>query len=83
MSTFSGTYGSQPMLAAVAQIVDSIELMDSDIDVHTITLTLNGQHGEFDLIIEATDAADMTRRRWVAQAFRSGGVMDLREAASD
>lgn len=78
MSTFHDTYGSEAMLAGVASQIDSIELMDSTIDIHTISLVLNGQHGEFDLTIEATDA-DMEDRTWKGIAFRSGGVMDMRE----
>jgi hypothetical protein len=79
MSTFSNTYGSQPTMAGVAGLIDTIELIDDAIDVHTVTLTLSGQHGEFDVVIEGTDNTELTRRRWTAIAFRSGGVMDLQE----
>jgi len=77
MATFHNTYGSSPMLASVAEYVGSIELDDA-IDIHTITLVLNGQHGEFDLAIEATDA-DMEDRKWTGIAHRAGGVAQFGE----
>jgi hypothetical protein len=79
MATFSHTYGPAAMLAAVAEHVKDAEMPDSgSIDVHTITLVLNGQHGEFDLTIEATDQ-DMEDRTWTGIAHRSGGVDNFRE----
>jgi len=78
VSTFIGHRGAEAMFTAVGEIVTSIELMDEDIDIHTITLVLNGQHGEFDLVVEATDQ-DMEDRKWEAIAYRSGGVMGLNE----
>lgn len=77
MSTFNQTYGSEPMTSAVAAHLDSIQLVDSEMDIHTITLVLNGQHGEFDLIIEATDSV-MEDRRWEGIAHRTGGVTALK-----
>jgi len=79
MNTFPGTYGSEPMLAAVATQIDSIQLMDEEMAVHTVTLVLNGQHGEFDLRIEATQMEEMEEHAWTGIAFRAGGVMDLKE----
>jgi hypothetical protein len=75
MATFSNTYGPDAMLAAVAPHVKSVETTHPmyGMDVHTISLVLNGQHGEFDLTIEATDA-DMEEHKWTGIAHRTGGV---------
>jgi hypothetical protein len=79
MATFSNTYGSAAMLASVAECVRDVEApRKGEIDVHTMTLVLNGQHGEFDLTIEATDA-DMEDHKWTGIAHRSGGVSDFKE----
>lgn len=79
MSTFNQTYGSEPMTSAVAAHLDSIQLVDSEMDIHTITLVLNGQHGEFDLVVEATDMDEMEEHRWEGIAHRMGGVTDFKE----
>lgn len=68
------SYGSEPMLAAVAEQVDR---MDAHFDVHTVTLILDGQHGEFNLRIEATND-DMEAVVATGIAHRGGGVTDLR-----
>jgi hypothetical protein len=79
MATFSHAYGPGAMLASVAEYVRSVEEPDTgDMDVHTVTLLLNGQHGEFDLVIEATDN-DMEEHRWTGVAHRSGGVAQFGE----
>lgn len=83
MSTFSNTYGAEPMLASVAEHLKDIEMPDTgDIDIHTITLVLNGQHGEFDLVVEATESEGymvVEEHRWEGIAYRSGGVSDFKE----
>jgi hypothetical protein len=73
MSTFNNTYGPEPMLASVAESLKSVE-KDEAMDIHTVTLMLNGQHGEFDLVVEATDMDDMEEHRWEGIAYRYGGV---------
>jgi hypothetical protein len=79
MATFTVTYGPAAMLASVAEYIRSVEMPDTgDIDVHTITLVLNGQHGEFDLTIEATDE-DLEDHKWTGIAHRSGGVAQFGE----
>lgn len=78
MATFNNTYGPDAMLASVAQAITRDVESNPDMDVHTITLVLNGQHGEFDLSVEATDA-DMEDHTWVGIAYRSGGVADFRK----
>lgn len=70
MSTFLG-YGSAAMFASVAILIDKD--VPADVDVHTITLTLNGQHGEFDLVVEGSDE-DFEDVRFEGIAHRSGGV---------
>jgi hypothetical protein len=73
-----GTFirSAEHVMASVADAVDAID--DGDIDIHTISLVLNGQHGEFDLRIEATDD-DMEDRLWTGIAHRGGGITDLGE----
>jgi len=79
MATFTITYGAEPMLSAVAQFLKDVEMPDTgDIDIHTITLVLNGQHGEFDLVVEATDE-DLEDHRWEGIAYRNGGVTDFKK----
>lgn len=70
MGTFNGTYGSEAMFSAISQEIDR---RWSHLDVHTVTLTLNGQHGEFDLTVEATDES-LEDVRVDGIAFRNGGV---------
>jgi hypothetical protein len=72
MTTFFG-HGSRAVLASVAQAVDSVP---AGVDVHTITLVLNGQHGEFDLTILGSDE-DMEDVTITAIAHRSGGISDF------
>jgi hypothetical protein len=74
MGTFYSS--AEHMMSAVADAIDATDT--GDIDVHTITLVLNGQHGEFDLRIEATND-DMEERVWTGIAHRGGGVSDLGE----
>lgn len=78
MGTFNGTYGSNAMMTAVSLHLDSIQLADDDMDIHTVTLVLNGQHGEFDLVVEATDE-DLEDHRWEGIAYRNGGVTDFKK----
>lgn len=79
MATFSHTYGADSMLAAVAEHIKDIEEPDTgDIDIHTITLILDGQHGEFNLVIEATDE-NLEDHRWEGIAHHNGGVTDLQK----
>jgi hypothetical protein len=73
MSTFIRS--TETMLSSVADLVDKV---DGRVDVHTITLELNGQHGEFDLRILATDG-DMEDVEFEAIAHRLGGVTDIRQ----
>lgn len=63
------------MLSAVSDVV---VVLDHSYDVHTITLVLNGQHGEFDLTVEATDD-DLEDYQWKGIAYRHGGVDDLKQ----
>lgn len=76
MTTFSGSAGSRPMLDSVGEMINDLQWEDEDIDVHTITLILNGQHGEFDLLVEATDE-NMEDLKWNGVAHRTGGVSDF------
>lgn len=76
MSTFLGSNGTMAMFMAVAEQVDRIDAL---VDVHTVTLVLNGQHGEFDLVVEATDMDEMEEHRWEGIAHRMGGVTDFKE----
>lgn len=74
MTTFYGTYGSAPLLASVAANIDKD--IPADVDVHTITLVLNGSHGEFDLVVEGTAdvSGNLEGVRFEGVAHRSGGV---------
>jgi hypothetical protein len=74
MGTFHRS--AEHIMASVADAIDAID--DGSIDVHTVTLILNGQHGEFDLRVEATDD-DMEERVWTGVAYRTGGVRDFGE----
>jgi hypothetical protein len=78
MAIFVGSYGARAMFEAVAEYVDSVDQDEPEMDVHTITLVLNGQHGEFDLTIEATDA-DMEDHKLTGVAHRTGGVSQFGE----
>jgi hypothetical protein len=78
MATFIGRHGSSTMMSSASLMIDSIEMANPDIDIHTVTLVLNGQHGEFDLVVEATDG-DMEDRRWTGIAYRTGGVSEFKE----
>jgi hypothetical protein len=73
MSTFIRS--TAVMLESVADLVDRV---DGRVDVHTITLELNGQHGEFDLRILATDG-DMDDVVFTAVAHRLGGLTDVQQ----
>lgn len=73
MSTFYSD--TQPMMSAVAERVAEV---DEQMDVHTVTLVLNGQHGEFDLTVEATDD-DMEDHTYRGVAHRGGGVTEFAE----
>lgn len=66
------------MLAAVAEQVDNMETAGHD--VHTIVLQLNGQHGEFDLWIRASDQ-DLEEQEIDATAHRMGGVDQVRHSS--
>jgi hypothetical protein len=79
MATFNNTYGPEPMLASVAQQINEVQRADGDMDIHTITLVLNGQHGEFDLVVEATQMDSMEEHRWEGIAHRYGGVSGFGE----
>jgi hypothetical protein len=78
MATFPGRHGSSTMMSSASLMIDSIEMANPAMDIHTVTLILNGQHGEFDLVVEATDG-DMEDHRWEGVAYRSGGVRDFKE----
>ena len=71
MSTFYGSPGH--MMRSVGDLVG---LVDETADVHTITFVLNGQHGEFDVTILATDedGEDVT---YTAIAHRTGYISDF------
>jgi hypothetical protein len=77
MATFVGSYGARAMFESVAEYVDSVDQDSPEMDVHTVTLVL-GQHGEFDLVIEATDE-DLEAHRWEGVAHRTGGVSGFGE----
>lgn len=70
MST--GIQGS--MLDSLAAWIVEI---DARYDVHTVTLVLNGQHGEFDLTVLASDV-DLEDQTWQGVLHRHGGVSDMR-----
>jgi hypothetical protein len=78
MGTFNGTYGSNAMMTAVSLHLDSIQLLDDDMDIHTVTLVLSGYSGEFDLVVEATDG-EMEDHKWTGVAYRNGGVTDFKK----
>ena len=81
MSTFDHRYGPNAMLEGVARAIKDIEEPDTgSVDVHTISLVLNGQHGEFDCVVEATDDSEgfLEDRKWVGIAGRYG-TCDLEE----
>ena len=77
MTTFTGTYGSAAMCAAIAETLDRINSLD--MDIHTVSLVLSGQSGEFDFTVEATDR-HMEERKWEGIAYRNGGVSGMRKA---
>jgi hypothetical protein len=79
MSTFYGRNGGMATFAAVGEYVNSIEMTDSDMDIHTVTLVLDGRHGEFNLVIEATQMETMEEHRWEGIAHRTGGVSGFGE----
>lgn len=59
-------------------LADLVVELDIKHDVHTVVLTLNGQHGEFDVNILADDD-DMEAYSWKGVVRRHGGVSDVRE----
>lgn len=67
---------SEHMLRAVAEVVDQMEA--ADLDVCFIRLELDGQHGEFNLTIEATDD-DLEVATTTAIAHRGGGVTEVKQ----
>ncbi len=84
MSTFTSNRGAEYMFASVGDMVTSIEMSEPAVDVHTVTVVLNGQHGEFDLTIEGSDMKSgfMEERKWTGVVYRSGGVMDFQEVTA-
>ena len=64
--------GTDAVLREVSRYVAVIE-SSSQYDVHTVLLVLNGQHGGFDLRIEATDA-DLTDHAWEGTINAAGKV---------
>lgn len=70
MTTFWN--GSASMFASIAINIDKD--VPKDVDVHTVTLLLNGQHGEFDLVVLGSDE-ERPDVLFEGVAFRSGGVM--------
>ncbi len=68
---------SDAMFLAVAEKVAELE---DTVDVHTITLVLNGQHGEFDLEVQGNEDDDSPWLGedvcWSGIAHRMGGVSD-------
>jgi hypothetical protein len=57
-------------------VIDDLETKGHE--VHTIKLVLNGQHGEFDLTVEATtDTRFLEDVTATGIAHRSGGVTEL------
>lgn len=73
MTTFINT--SIHTMAAVATVIDDLETRGHE--VHTVTLVLNGQHGEFDLTVLATTDPDLEEVKATGIAHRSGGVSEL------
>ena len=71
MATFEA-HDPKHALLSVADAVREVETTHG-VDVHTITLTINGQHGEFDLIVDASDQ-DMEEHRFTGIVERRGGV---------
>lgn len=86
MPTFDNTYGPDAMMASVSQALKRLQEQEGDaLYIHTIGLVLNGQHGEFDLTVEASDDTEgfLEERKWTAIAARYGGVYgDLEEVTS-
>lgn len=71
-----------PPLDEVKAAVDLIaEDRSLPLDVHTVTLTLNGQHGGFDVKLEATDA-NMQDVTLTGILTNYGAVVDLTEAGA-
>lgn len=82
MATFSHAYGAVAMMESVARALRDIEEPDTgSVDIHTITLVRNGNHGEFDLTVKATDDSEgfLEDREWCGIAYRLGGTIDLEE----
>lgn len=73
MTTFYAT--SINTMAAVAEVIDDLETKGHE--VHTVTLVLNGQHGEFDLTVLATTDPGLENVTAKGIAHRSGGVSEL------
>lgn len=71
---------SENMFAAVAEVVDATEA--KGLDVHTIVLQLNGQHGEFDLWIRSSDE-DLEEHETDGTAHRTGGVDQIRHSSGN
>jgi hypothetical protein len=75
MSTFYGSYGTKSLFASVAINIDNY--VPEDVDVHTVTLVLDGSHGEFNLTVLGTDE-DGEEVAYQGIAHRSGGVQDFK-----
>lgn len=71
MSTFNNT--SLHTFIAVSEFVDQVDIDKDKHDVHTVSLELDGQHGEFNLVIQATGEHGEDFE-WRGVAHRSGGV---------
>jgi hypothetical protein len=77
MSTFFD-HGSRAMLDSVAAEIDAV--IPASVDVHTITLVLDGRHGEFNLVVEGgTDDEFFESVRFEGIAHRSGGVTEFKQ----
>lgn len=77
MPTFDNTYGPDAMMASVSWALKRLQEQEGDaLYIHTISLTLNGMHGEFDLTVKASDDTEgfLEEREWTAIAQRYGGV---------
>jgi len=73
--TFDGRTSAN-LMWAVADEIDKAE-RERGLDVHTVILELNGQHGQFDVHIRGTNS-DMEECAIDALGFKSGGVENVR-----
>jgi hypothetical protein len=69
------------ILSTYSSVEDAVHAVEASgpYDVHTILMVLNGQHGEFDLRIEATND-DLEDYAWEGITNKYGGVSHFHRA---